>query len=138
MNPWITILAMSLAAGAISMTIAKSQAFEPLRDWVKARSEWFGDLIHCPYCVSHYVAIFFVGVYQPLLLPGLAWAELSPIAGAFWPNLWPNIKVFGPFFVNLVISVFTTVAITAPICGVIYKSIAVIAMGSRNDEEDFE
>lgn len=59
------IMIISLAVSAISMTLAKSELFEPLRNNITEQSEWLGKLVNCPYCTSHWVAIAFVAIYQP-------------------------------------------------------------------------
>jgi hypothetical protein len=38
-----------------------------MREWVDNHSEFFGDLIHCPYCTSHWVGFAAVIIFQPIL-----------------------------------------------------------------------
>jgi hypothetical protein len=59
---------LSLAVGAMSMTIAKARVFRPLRELITRRSEKLGELISCPYCTSHWVSFIFTAVYFPRIL----------------------------------------------------------------------
>ncbi len=98
MNPiglyQVTILA--LATAAISVTISKARIFASVREWVTAHSTWLGELISCSYCTSHWVAIAFVAIYRPVLIPQQA-------------------------VVDLIVSVFAMVGIAAVMSGVIIK-----------------
>ena len=55
---------LSLAAAAVSVTLTKAKIFHRVRLAVSRRWEW-GELVHCHYCVVHWVALFLVLVYQP-------------------------------------------------------------------------
>lgn len=52
------------AVGAVIMgmaqTISKEQIFAPLRDRLGGKDTFFGYLVSCPYCVSHYLAFALV------------------------------------------------------------------------------
>lgn len=86
----ITILILSLAVSAISVTLARGGVFAALRQWVMDRNEWLGKLISCPYCLSHWVALFAVVFY--------------PISMTFYSTL---------------VTIFAVVAISAIVSGVI-------------------
>jgi hypothetical protein len=107
---WVAIIALSLANGAVSMTIAKSRALEGVRDAIESRSSWFGEMAGCPYCVSHWISLALTIIYQPVLVPGMFYA------------------------VDMVMSAFAMVALTAGVCCAIYKSISTI--GGGDDDED--
>ena len=62
------ILLTGLAVSSISMTIALSNAMKPLREVVSKVGRWPGELIHCPYCLSHWLALGLVW-YQMGLTP---------------------------------------------------------------------
>lgn len=49
------IIFVSLCAACISYTISCAGIFEPLREWVSPLHPKIEELIHCPYCLSHYV-----------------------------------------------------------------------------------
>ena len=36
--------------------------FENQRDWVMAKSRWFGELIHCPMCTGFWSGVFLFGI----------------------------------------------------------------------------
>lgn len=68
--PWTnvyTCVALSLAIGVMAMTITKTKIFRPVRIWTLDKSEWFGDLISCPYCTSHWLSFVLTAIYSPLL-----------------------------------------------------------------------
>lgn len=67
----LPLVEIALAASALSITIARAKATQGLRDWVQDRSELFGHLMNCPYCLSHWAAIALV-----FLLPFKGWAWL--------------------------------------------------------------
>lgn len=79
----LTIL--SLAIAAASMTITKSNAMDWFRGLVSKLGHWFEDLIHCPYCLSHWLAAFsvvawFRGSLGEMIITGLAVVTLASLA----------------------------------------------------------
>lgn len=50
------MLLIGLAIASFTMTIAKSNVMECLRTQVSKLGRWARELIHCPYCLSHWVA----------------------------------------------------------------------------------
>lgn len=52
---------IGLAIASITMTIAKSNVMEWLRDQISELGQWTRELIHCPYCLSHWFAFAVVG-----------------------------------------------------------------------------
>lgn len=51
------ILYLSLCTASISYTITWAGIFEGLRKRISKLGNWFEDLIHCPYCLGHYIAL---------------------------------------------------------------------------------
>lgn len=90
------VAVLALMTAAISVTISKSRVFASAREWITARNTWFGELVSCSYCMSHWVAIVLVAIYRPVMI-----------------SQW--------MFVDLIVSVFGVVAIAAIISGVIIK-----------------
>lgn len=88
------MLALSLAVSAISTTISLSSLFGPVRRWVARRNSWFGKLINCAYCSSHWIAFLAVAWYHPRIFPG------------WW-------------LANYVVAVFCVIAIANVVTGVI-------------------
>jgi len=64
----IDFLFLALATASIALTITKAVIFEPMRDWIGDRSDFFGELFSCPYCMSHWVSFGFIAYYQPRLV----------------------------------------------------------------------
>jgi Protein of unknown function (DUF1360) len=67
LEEWGTAVALSLASGAAAQTITRATITEPFRQAVKERSPWFGRLVSCPYCTSHWLAAAAVCLMQPQL-----------------------------------------------------------------------
>ena len=55
---------LSLAAAAASMTITQTKICRPLR-LCAARWRPLGELLHCAYCLSHWLAAASVAIYRP-------------------------------------------------------------------------
>jgi hypothetical protein len=55
----------SLAIGGLSTTIAKAHVTKPLRDWCERRVKIIGEMLNCPYCVSHWIS-FLVVISAPI------------------------------------------------------------------------
>jgi hypothetical protein len=97
-----TLILLSLAVSAASMTFAKANVFAWFRAWVGKHSEFFGELVNCPYCTSHWFAAAGALVFQPLAYNGV------------FP-LW-----------TFLLTMFVTVALAAFWSGVIYDQISKI------------
>ncbi|MFL5346934.1 MAG: hypothetical protein ACJ8AT_19295 [Hyalangium sp.] len=54
------LFAVSAVVMGISQTISKERIFAPIRERLGGKDTWFGYLLSCPYCVSHYVAFALV------------------------------------------------------------------------------
>lgn len=61
----LVCLILSGAVASISCTISKSGVMRPIRYWVKEKNAWFGKLISCVYCTSHWISALFVIIYRP-------------------------------------------------------------------------
>ena len=61
------VIYLSIVCAAISFTVTETKIFKPLREWLKKKSTFFGDLLSCGYCFGHWVAFALVAVYQPKL-----------------------------------------------------------------------
>jgi hypothetical protein len=69
MDGWLGLCELSLAVGAASFTVARAGIFAPVRDWTKRRSAWLGNLLSCPWCVSHWIAVVAVIAGDPPASP---------------------------------------------------------------------
>lgn len=93
-NFWMNLAAfitLGVANGFISLTVTKSQFFEFFRDFFFHRSfnpngnkrrfiSWIHDLVSCPYCFSHWVALTMVIIWQPKLTE-CGWRLTWPVFG---------------------------------------------------------
>jgi hypothetical protein len=76
MTDLFQLLAVSAVVMGVSQTIARERIFAPLRERLGGKETWFGYLVSCPYCVSHYVAFVLVpltGTYGIQVVVG-GWA----------------------------------------------------------------
>jgi hypothetical protein len=62
-----TILWLSVVTAAISFTVTETKLFRPVRDWLKGKYMFWGDLISCGYCLGFWVAFGLEAIYQPRL-----------------------------------------------------------------------
>jgi hypothetical protein len=62
------VIVLGVATGAISLVLTKSKMFEPMHAWLEKHNTFLSNLLDCPWCTSHWVALFFVLIYRPLLL----------------------------------------------------------------------
>jgi hypothetical protein len=67
------LLVLALATSAVSVTITRSGMFLGLRRVVASRNKWIGELLQCPYCMSHWVSLVFMWWYGVRILPGTYW-----------------------------------------------------------------
>lgn len=69
------LIALSFCIAAISFTISTTSIFKWLRDLISAIHPKLEELIHCPYCLSHWITfavmIPLVGLYQPVIISGI-------------------------------------------------------------------
>ena len=54
------VLNLSIITASISFAVSETKLFRPLREWVRGRSKFFGDLLSCGYCLGHWVAFALV------------------------------------------------------------------------------
>jgi hypothetical protein len=45
------------AVWRLARLVAVDAIFDPVRAWVGARSDWFGFLVTCPWCISVWIAL---------------------------------------------------------------------------------
>lgn len=58
---------LSLAVASISFTVTEAKLFTRLREWMKSKSNFFGKLFCCGYCLGHWISFAAVAVYRPRL-----------------------------------------------------------------------
>lgn len=82
MDRFAQFWAVSAVAMGIAHTITRERLFAPLRDRLGGNETWWGYLVSCPYCVSHWVAAALVpltGMYVVPIAPD--WGVASWILG---------------------------------------------------------
>lgn len=72
---WSSASIMALATATATLTFTRASIFQPVRVWIKARSQFVGDLIRCTYCFSHWCAAALVCWWQrpPTLVAFAQW-----------------------------------------------------------------
>lgn len=61
----VQVVLLSMVAASISFTVTETQLFKPVREWVKRKNTFLGELLTCGYCFGHWIAFALVAVYQP-------------------------------------------------------------------------
>jgi hypothetical protein len=64
----IQFLLLCAAVSSISLTLSKAGIFRRPREWVEDRNAFLGELVHCPFCTSVWVAFGITAIYHPPLL----------------------------------------------------------------------
>ena len=67
-NALYTLVILGAATGNIALFLAKSPLLNSFHDWLDKDFPLIGKLYDCPWCLSHYLAAFFMFVYHPVLL----------------------------------------------------------------------
>lgn len=105
---WSCIV-IALAAASISITITQTELFVPLQHWMQRCHRLLGYLFQCFYCMSHWVVIVMVLIYQPILIQSHY------------------------FLVDLAVSIFVCITLTALFCGLLFQ-VFVLAMGKKQKQ----
>lgn len=85
----------ALATAAITMTLTRGTVFRPLRLWVIRRSSWFGKLVTCPYCMSHWIALMVVWPSSLAML-----VSVMAVVATAAPIQWVIFKSIGGITMN--------------------------------------
>lgn len=98
----LPMLIQALAVSALSITIARAKIMAPLRERSKGKLR---ELLHCPYCLSHWVSFGIVGVVDiphmgntpyvdyPLYAFGLIGLSALITGGIFRLLLWQESRI---------------------------------------------
>jgi hypothetical protein len=68
LQSYSVVLALALVTSTTAVTITKARAFREVRAWIAQWGPWWRDLFHCPYCLSHWIALGLVLVYRPAVV----------------------------------------------------------------------
>jgi hypothetical protein len=83
--PTSEIILLALAVSSVSMTVTTTYIFEWLRTLVSKLGRRFESLIHCPYCLSHWLAAIVTlawvrGTVGELVVTGFAIVTIASLA----------------------------------------------------------
>lgn len=102
---------IAVASSSISYSITQTELFVPVRAWAQKLGHMIGYLFTCFYCMSHWVVFAGILIYQPILVDS------------------------GYLAVDLIVSSFFTITISAFISGFIFKVfLTAIAMKLKEKE----
>lgn len=62
-----TVIYLSFVTACFSFTVTETKLFKPLREWLKKKNSFLGELFSCCYCFGHWVAFALVAIYKPTL-----------------------------------------------------------------------
>ncbi|HLL53100.1 MAG TPA: hypothetical protein VK447_06105 [Myxococcaceae bacterium] len=85
---YFKLFAVSAVVMGMAQTITKERIFLPLRERCGGKETWFGYLISCPYCASHYLAFLLVpltGAYYLRVTP--KWGFFSTVLDWFLSSI---------------------------------------------------
>ncbi|KAB2835142.1 MAG: DUF1360 domain-containing protein [Candidatus Brocadia sp.] len=57
-------ICLSFITDSISFTVTETKLFKPIREWIKRKNTFLGELISCGYCFGHWVTIALVAAYR--------------------------------------------------------------------------
>lgn len=107
MNTLFQLVFLGIATGAISMVVSRSTLLNAFHAWVEKRSARLEEMLSCPWCLSHWVALIFTIIYHPLVI-------------AHQPTNWLLLPV--DYLVNVMVMAFIA-AIASRIIHSSYKPI---------------
>ena len=61
------VIYLSFVTASLSFTMTETKIFKPVREWVKGKNSFWGELLSCGYCFGHWVALLLVAIYRPKL-----------------------------------------------------------------------
>ncbi len=96
----LRLLLVSAVVMGMAQTISKEKIFAPLRDRLGGKETWFGYLVSCPYCLSHYLAFVLVPLTDTYLI------HIAPR----WPVIAPVLDWFLSSILVTVVAAFLRVA----------------------------
>lgn len=82
------LVVVSAVVMGLAQTIAKEKVFEPVRARLGGKDTWFGYLVSCPYCLSHWLAFVLVpltGATYVRIVP--RWGFVSTLADWFLSSI---------------------------------------------------
>ena len=77
------ILILALASGGIAFTITTTSMFEWLRELVSKLGPKFEELIHCPWCLGHYITLILMFSTLPAI-PRISGIDFTLVFILLW------------------------------------------------------
>lgn len=65
------IIYLSFVTASLSFTVTETRLLLPVREWLKGKNPFLGELLSCGYCLGHWIAFALVAVYRPKLFESL-------------------------------------------------------------------
>ena len=56
---------LSLVTASISFTVTETKLFKTMRELIKSKNDFLGDLVSCGYCFGHWVSFALTIIYKP-------------------------------------------------------------------------
>ena len=77
---------LGMALGIVDLIITKTKVFEGVRNWIKKKSKFFGDLFNCPICLGTWISLAATGLTDRIVQTG--WASLDLGITWFFMDFW--------------------------------------------------
>jgi hypothetical protein len=61
------IIYLSFVTASVSFAVTETKLFLPLREWIKGKNSFLGELLSCGYCFGHWIAFVLVAIYRSKL-----------------------------------------------------------------------
>lgn len=89
-----------MAVATIAVTVTRAAISEPFRDWVGARSKFFGELVSCPYCASHWLS------FMTVLLVGARPVQTSWLVLDYAVSVFAAVCI-AAYFVRAIVGIYS-------------------------------
>jgi hypothetical protein len=110
------VLVLGVACGAISFVVTRAAIFNFFHDWLEKKSPFLEEMLSCPLCTSHWVALGLTLIYRPLLLN---WGDRP----AWMYTSWVNYVITPVDYLVTIMVMVTIASVTARVIHSAYKPI---------------
>jgi hypothetical protein len=86
------IIIAGLVVGSVSFTISMSSIFLGFREWISPKSHFMEKLIHCPWCLAHWVCGLMLLMTTNILVDV---SILPGVAGVLFNGLYTLFAIVG-------------------------------------------
>lgn len=62
------LLLVALATASMSYTITQTSIFKGLRELISKINPFFEDLVHCPWCLGHYISLVWLFIFHKQII----------------------------------------------------------------------